>query len=156
MRCVDGVPRFATFAWILLLLSVFVIPGCSTDEETDECDRTKEDLIEPLFRIHVVAMESGDAPYTGEMDFQSQKHYCSGTVKGVFTDHTDGTLDGFWKPITTQYKLANEKDFVLVLFTAGGEDLSVTYGYERVEAEMYLEDYTTWVFADTVEVNVIE
>jgi hypothetical protein len=142
---------------VFVLVAVLAFSGCSTEEnEENECDKTKKEEIEPLFRIYVRAELEGGGPYTGMIDFQSEKHYCDGTVKGVFTDHTDGTPDGFWKPITTQYKLANEKDFVLMLFTAGGEELSVTYGYERVEAEMYLEDYTTWVFADTVDVIVIE
>ncbi len=148
-------PRFRMLACVFALCAVFAFSSCSTEEnEEDDCASTKKDEIEPLFRIYVVATAEGGGPYTGEMDFQSEKHYCDGTVKGVFTDHTDGTVDGYWKPITTQYKLANEKDFVLVNISTPTGELSFTYNYEAVSNAMELEDYVTWVFEDTIEVVV--
>jgi hypothetical protein len=154
MRCFDELPRFGKLAGILLLLAAFALPGCSTEEATDECEKTEEDLIEPLFRIHFVATKPGDIPYTGEMSFQSEKHYCSGTVKGVFTDHIESTADGYWKPITTQYKLENQKDFVLVRFSTATYNFSHSYYYEEVSYGMELEDYVTWVFEDTLYIDV--
>jgi len=154
MHRIDGSPQLRRLAGILLLLAAFVIPGCSTEEETDECDRMEEDLIEPLFRIHFVATKPGGIPYTGEMNFQSEKHYCGGTVKGVFTDHIESTADGYWKPITTQYKLENQKDYVLVRFSTATYNFAHLYYYEEVSYGMELEDYVTWVFEDTLYIDV--
>jgi hypothetical protein len=137
----------------LALLAAVAFSGCSTEEsEEDKCASTKKDEIEPLFRIHVVVTKTGGTPYTGEISFQSEKHYCDGTVKGVFTDHIESTTDGYWKPITTQYKLANEKDYVFVQFTTATYTFPHFYYYEEVSNGMELEDYTTWVFEDTLYV----
>jgi hypothetical protein len=144
-----------TAAGILVLFAAFASSGCSVGgNEGNECDETKQDLIEPLFRIHFVATTEQGDPYTGAMSFQSEKHYCDGTVKGVFTDHTDGTANGYWKPITTQYKLANDEDFVLIILSTPTSEGSFTYYYDTVANAMVLEDYVMWVFEDTVEVVV--
>lgn len=147
--------RFRMLAGVFVLLAMFVFTGCATEEnEENACDKTKRDEIEPLFRIHFVATTDLGDPYTGAMDFQSEKHYCDGTTKGIFTDHTDGTADGYWKPITTQYKLANDEDYVLITFSTPTNELSFDYDYETVANAMVLEDYVTWVFVDTIEVVV--
>ncbi len=148
-------PSFRMLAGTLVLLAAFVFSGCATEEnEEDDCEKTKKEEIEPLFRIHfMVTTDTGD-PYLGEMNFQSEKHYCDGTVKGVFTDHIDATAEGYWKPITTQYKLANEVDFVRVVFSTPTDEFSYIYSYKTVSNAMELEDYVTWVFEDTIDVVV--
>jgi hypothetical protein len=148
-------PRFRMLTGVLAFLAVFAFTGCATEEnEVDECDKTKQDEIEPLFRIHFVATTDQGDPYTGAMDFRSEKQYCDGTMSGLFTDHTDGTVDGYWKPITTQYKLANDEDYVLITFSTPTNELSFVYDYEAVANAMVLEDYVAWVLEDTIEVVV--
>jgi hypothetical protein len=155
MRRIVEWPRRRMLAGSFILLAAFVFSGCATEEnEEDDCEKTKKEEIEPLFRIYFAVTKTGDIPYTGEMNFQSEKHYCDGTVKGVFTDHIDGTADGNWKPITTQYKLANEKDYVFVQFSTATYTATHLYYYREVSAGMELEDYTTWVFEDTLHIVV--
>ena len=127
--------------------------GCAEKVE-DECGKTEADEIEPLFRIHYRVTKTGGIPYTGEVNFQSEKHYCGGTVKGVFTDQAATTQNGYWKPITTQYKLANDKDYVRVLFSTATYNFAHAYYYDEVANGMELEDYVTWVFEDTLYVVV--
>jgi hypothetical protein len=131
-----------------------VVAGCgSSSPNDDECSITAQQEIEPLFRIHfLVSMQDG-SPFLNQVNFLSEKHYCNGTVKGKFTDVSATTQNGYWKPITTQYKLANTKDFVRVRFTTGSYSATYDYSYFKVNNGMKLEGFQM-VFEDTIKVHL--
>lgn len=154
MQRVDGSSRFFLRLFLVFCAGALVCAGCQKEEEQDECEGTKKPLIEPMFRIHVSLVNEADqTPYAGAVSFQSEKHYCDGTTSGLFTDQAQ-IQNGFWKPITTQYKLENTEDFVLVTINAGEYELTTEYVYQFVKDNMVLENYSTWVLEDTIAVAV--
>ncbi len=164
MRTAQPATRDAIFAimrhrWIGLIgafaLGILsVVAGCgSSSPNDDECSITAEQQIEPLFRIHFLVTMQDGSPFLNQVNFLSEKHYCNGTVKGRFTDASATTQNGYWKPISTQYKLANTKDFVRVRFTTGSYSATYDYGYVKVSSGMKLEGFQM-VYEDTIKVHL--
>lgn len=136
---------------VVLAAVAFVAYACSTDE-SDPCQDTTKELIEPYFRItwHITSA-LGD-PYNGSVTVTSQKHYCDKTVKGTFV--FDGTaVDGYYTGPTTQYKLANAKDYVFYQCATGGNVFVHNYYYAEAFQLMELVDFSLYV-QDTIECTV--
>jgi hypothetical protein len=154
MRSGNESPKILLLTFLIFCLGTLLFAGCQKEEETDECEKTAKPLSEPMFRIYFrLVNEADQTPYAGAVEFQSEKHYCDGTTSGSFSDQADIT-NGFWKPITTQYKLANTEDYVLVTLYAGEYQDSWDLDYRYVKDNMKLEDFTTWVLEDTITVSV--
>jgi hypothetical protein len=141
-----------------MCFAALVLCGCSKDttDVEDDCKATAKTKIEPLFRIHFLLTNEGGGPYTGEADFVISKFYCNGTENGVFDDHIASVNAGYWKPITTQYILANTKDYVTYTLTTPAGETSDEYYYEYVRQHMVLDEMMQFVFEDTVHVVVPE
>ena len=136
-----------------LLFVLLAFGGCAKNKE-DKCKATEQTLIEPWFRFHfVITRENGD-PYLGQVNFQSQKHYCDGTVKGAYNDAAATTQSGYWKPITTQYKLANSEDFVSVKFFTNSFSEFHYYPYDLVREGARLDETFQLVYEDTIRVHL--
>jgi len=141
-------------SFLILVLLAFG-GGCSEPTVADQCKETERTLIEPLFRIHFVITRLNGDPHLGAVNFQSEKHYCDGTVKGVFSDAAETIQNGYWKPITTQYKLANAEDFVVVKFSANSFSEDTIYSYDVVdEGATWLDGTFQLVFEDTIQVHL--
>lgn len=138
-------------ALVLLAAIASGLCACGT-EESDACDETKKETIEPYFRItwHITSA-LGD-PYNGSVTVTSQKHYCDKTVKGTFV--FDGTaVDGYYTGPTTQYKLANSKDYVFYQITTGSSVFVHNYYYAEAFQKMELIDLSLYV-QDTIECTI--
>jgi hypothetical protein len=143
----------------LVLIGAFIISaiffGCITNNEDDKnkCDDTARPQIEPYFRIHFQVHYENGTPYTGRVYYYAEKHYCNGTVSGHFPDSAQTTDNGYWKPITTEYKLANDSDFVYFEFSTSTYPLDYFLYYQTVNNEMtYDQSINHMVFEDTFEV----
>ena len=86
--------------------------------------------------------------------FQSEKHYCDGMVKGEYSDADGTTQNGYWTPITTQYKLANSGDFVRVNFPTNSYSDFFDYTCDRVREGARLDETFQLVFEDTIKVHL--
>lgn len=144
---------------LLILVIIFTCPfllQCitSNDEEENTCDDTVQPRIEPLLRIHLRADITPDSAYTGPAKFIIEKEYCNGNRSGRFTDSTESMINGYWKPITTQYIFQNDSDKVLVnVLIQGQSDLGNIYFYQEIasrsrymDGELIFEDTLAWVF----------
>lgn len=146
---------WVSLAGFLLFVPLALGCGCLTSaDKKDECKATEETMIEPLFRIHFLISRMNGDPYTNLVKFRSEKHYCSGTLNGVFNDSSPTTQNGYWKPITTQYKLANENDFVRVNFSTNSFSEDFDFYYVSVRAGARLDEAFQLVFEDTIRVHL--
>jgi len=136
-----------------LLLVLLAFGGCAKNKE-DKCKATEQTLIEPWFRFHFVITRMNGDPYLSLVNFQSEKHYCDGTVKGVYNDASGTTQNGYWKPITTQYKLANSEDFISVKFSTNSFSEFFYYPYDLVREGARLDETFQLVFEDTIRVHL--
>ena len=147
------IARFPLRLISLAILAAVVSTFCAcSSEESDPCDDTKKTEIEPLFRItwHITSA-LGD-PYNGVVTVTSEKHYCDKTVKGHFV--FDGTaVDGYYTGPTTQYKLANTKDYVFYQITTGSSVFVHNYYYNEAFQMMELIDLSLYV-QDTIECTI--
>lgn len=128
--------------------------GCSKPTESDKCKATEQTLIEPWFRFHFVITRLNGDPHLGQVNFQSEKHYCDGTVSGVYSDADGTTQNGYWTPITTQYKLANSEDFVSVKFSTNSFSEFYYFPYDLVREGARLNETFQLVFEDTIKVHL--
>lgn len=142
---------------LMILAIILVCPflfQCLLDSDNEEpgCNQTKKPRIEPLMRIYLNVRNTPDSAYAGPAKVQFEKVYCNGNHSGAFRDSTDSMTDGFWKPISTQYILENEKDRVDVyLYIDGHSNLGTSYQYQQVADKAYIDDTFQLVFDDTLE-----
>lgn len=138
--------RFPLAALCLAL----AVCACETSKDEDPCKETEKAAIEPYFRITWHVTSSLGAPHVGAVEVMSQKHYCDETVKGtfVFSGSTDDA--GYYTGPTTQYKLANEKDYVYCQLSANGSVFSHRYYYAEAYAKITTIGLDPYV-QDTIE-----
>jgi hypothetical protein len=141
-------------ALISLLIFSALFFGCITNnDDKNKCDDTAQTLIEPYFRIHFLVHYENGTPYTGRVYYFAEKHYCNGTISGHYPDSAQTTDNGYWKPITTEYKLANDSDFVYFEFSTSTYPYDYFLYYQTVSDEMTYDQYFNhMVFEDTFEV----
>jgi hypothetical protein len=136
---------------VLLLLSLMFIQCSNDNDERNTCDETKQPRIEPMFRVYFQVTNQG-TPYTGFAKFIIEKHYCNGNLSGVFRDSTNAMIDGFWKPITTQYIMENDSDYVAARFIIDGHsDMGYYYFYQEVSYRSYIDEFGERIFVDTLK-----
>jgi hypothetical protein len=146
-------PRKLALLGLLIFSAIFF--GCITnnDDDKNKCDDTAQPLIEPYFRIHFQVHYENGTPFTGRVYYFIEKHYCNGTISGHYLDSAQTTSNGYWKPITTEYKLANDSDFVYFEFSTSTYPLDYFLYYQTVDNEMFYDQYENhMVFEDTFEV----
>jgi hypothetical protein len=147
-----------------LVLAIMIAGGtlflsCLTNADNeDPCDATKQDRIEPLLRIHLMVSYPNGNPFLGRTDFSIEKHYCSGTVSGHFEDSTMATNNGYWKPISTQYILENDEDYVSIEVTphaeSGAIPINFFYDYAQISYGIRIDEMMQASFEDTLHVTV--
>jgi hypothetical protein len=123
--------------------------ACETADE-DSCKETEKTTIEPYFRITWHVTNSPGGPYVGAVEVMSRKHYCDTTVKGTFVFQGATSDGGYYTGPTTQYKLANEKDYVYYQLSAAASVFAHTYYYNEAFMKMKLVDFDL-VVQDTIE-----
>jgi hypothetical protein len=140
---------------LMLLISSALFIRCSTNDDKNNCDETAQPRIEPMFRIHLIAQYENGTPYVGSAKFTVQKQYCNGTISGRFRDSTEAVIDGYWKPITSQYIMENDSDGVTVNFQLVNiSNLGKTYYYSEVADYSYVDEFGQIIFEDTIETTI--
>jgi hypothetical protein len=139
-------------SWGLVLLCPLLIQCTHEDDPQNTCDESIQPQIEPMFRIYLQANHQNGDPYTGFAKFTIEKHYCNGNINGVFKDSTNNVINGFWKPITTQYIMANDSDYVAARFQIEGfPDLGYYYFYFEVADRLVIDEFGQRIFEDTIK-----
>lgn len=112
----------------------------------NDCEKTKETLIEKSFLLGVSVQYGDGVSYMGEIKFRIYKMYCNGTKSGDYALQGAGNEIGYWfTGMMYTYKFENAYDRVEVVYTiesvvSGIEDVVLHKSYYYVDANEFPND----------------